>query len=95
MLHRKRSDPRIVCGNRTASTPERCSQRCIGQSGFHGDRKQIEIPEMLVQPCFVCSPMPRAGDAVTELTKNHHWDCYSRLSTQDRTQRFVAVNERR
>jgi hypothetical protein len=50
---------------------------------------------MPVQPCFVCSPMPRAGDAVTELTKNHYWDCYSRLSTQDRTQRFVAVNERR
>ena len=95
MLHRQCSDPRIIRGNRTAFLPERCSQRCVGQGSFGGDREQIEIAEMLVQPRFVCSPMSRAGDAVAELTKNQHWDCHSRLSTQDCTQRFVAVNERR
>ena len=95
MLHRKCSYPSIIGGNRTAFTPERCSQPCVGQSGFHSDRQQIEIPEMLVQPRFVCSPMAGAGDTVAELTKNHHWDCYSRLSTQDRAQRFIAINEGR
>lgn len=95
VLHRQRSNPRVVRRYWPPTPFQVGAQHCIWNRGFQGNRQQIEIGQMLIKPLLIGPPMTRAGDSVAKFTKYDYRDENSRLSSQNASDFTVTVNKSR
>jgi hypothetical protein len=95
VLQGKRRDPRVVGRNRCAALFEPDAQRRVCICRLFGHRKNVEMPQLGLQPLLIRRAVSRLGDPITKFSKHDDRDARSRLIAQYLAYARIAIDERR
>src|SRR5512135_1870225 len=93
VLKGERRNPRVVGRNRPAGALEHHAQSRVGARRRFGDRKELEIFQIRIEPSFVGRAMPGLGDAVPEFAQDDDRYRDPRLHAKDAADTRIAAHE--